>query len=114
MQREASAATRNPPVAVFGRCERCHGKTEWGLETIGPCANVELQFSLVPQAHQKRKDRTCSIPVRMKFEWPDNLKQIVMMCFVLEWAWELGGSPTLIHVILGVFDPLVRRGPFRF
>ena len=112
VQRKASAASRNRPVAVFGRCERCHGKNKWGLGTIGPCTSLELQFSLVPQAHPKRGGRNCSIPVRIRFDWLDNLKQLVLLCVVLERTMKHGGSPTQMHDILGVFDPWFVEGHF--
>jgi len=114
MQRKASAATRNRPVAVFGRCERWQSKSKWVLELIGPCANLELQFSLVSQAHQQRSGRICNTSVRMRFDWGDTLKQLLLLRFVLEPTMEHGGSPNQIQDIFVVFDSLVRRGLFRF
>ena len=77
MQRWTTAATRKRPSAVVGRCERCHGKIKWKLETVSPCTNLELQYSRAALAHRMRSGSTWNILGRIRLELTAGLKQIL-------------------------------------
>ena len=99
MQRWATAATRKRPSAVVGRCERCHGKINWRLETVSSCTNLERQYSRAALAHRMRSGSTWNIPGRIRLELTAGLKQSVTFgdrAGADHEAWKVS-DPVLIH-----------------